>query len=192
MRLPIYYVRKIFRKTNISYPLICTRSCTYQWVRNISFSENFGYVWPHVNMDSSLWDWALRGIIRTTKGWLWTTKSFKLNLKSDSHLCFICKKLFYLLQWKPFKNDEKCFFFHLSSFRSQEEKTAWLERYGWLQNLWSHNLVNNFNTHTTLGNISREIFFFKTHTENKAKKLVPDLLFFKKSFKWGKSTWSAA
>ena len=182
MRLPIYYVCKIFRKTNISYPLICTRSCTYQWVRNISFSENFVYVWPHVNMDSSLWDWALRGIMRTTKGWLWTTKSFKLNLKSDSHLCLIC---FNESPLKMMKNVR-------SSVCSQEEKTAWLERYGWLQNLWSHNLVNNFNTHITLGNISREIFFFKTHTENKAKKLVPDLLFFKKSFKWGKSTWSAA
>ena len=30
------------------------------------------------------------------------------------------KKLFYLLQWKTFINDEKCFLFHLkSSFRSQ-------------------------------------------------------------------------
>ena len=40
----IYYVRKIFRKTNISYPLIRTRTCTYQGVRNVSFSENFAYV----------------------------------------------------------------------------------------------------------------------------------------------------
>ena len=39
------------------------------------------------------------------------------HLKSESHL----KKLFYLLQWKPFKNDEKWFLFHLkSSFRSQD------------------------------------------------------------------------
>ena len=31
------------------------------------------------------------------------------------------KKLFYLLQWKPFKNDEKCFSFHLKNcFRSQD------------------------------------------------------------------------
>ena len=38
-------------------------------------------------------------------------------LKSDCHLQ---QKLFYLLHWKPFKNNEKCFFFHLkSSFRSQ-------------------------------------------------------------------------
>ena len=40
----MYYVRKIFRKTNISYPLIRTPSCTYQGVRNVSFSENVPYV----------------------------------------------------------------------------------------------------------------------------------------------------
>ena len=42
-----------------------------------------------------------------------------LQLKSDSHLP---KKFrFYLLQWKPFKNDEKCFLFHLkNSFRSKD------------------------------------------------------------------------
>ena len=39
-------------------------------------------------------------------------------LKSDSHLP---KKLIYLLQWKPLKNDEKCFLFHLkNSPRSQD------------------------------------------------------------------------
>ena len=37
---------KIFRKTNTSYPLIRARTCmcTYQGVRNVSFSENFSYV----------------------------------------------------------------------------------------------------------------------------------------------------
>ena len=38
----IKYVRKIFRKSNISNPLI--RTHTYQRVRNNSFSENYGYV----------------------------------------------------------------------------------------------------------------------------------------------------
>ena len=37
----IYCVRKIFRNTNISYPLIRTLSCAYQEVRNVSLSENF-------------------------------------------------------------------------------------------------------------------------------------------------------
>ena len=35
-------------------------------------------------------------------------------LKSDSRLP---KKIFFfLLQWKPFKNDEKCFLFHLKNY----------------------------------------------------------------------------
>ena len=38
------YVGKIIRKTNISYPLIRTRMCAYQGVRNVSFSEIFVYV----------------------------------------------------------------------------------------------------------------------------------------------------
>ena len=33
--------RQIFWKTNISYPLIRTRMCAYQGVRNVHFSENF-------------------------------------------------------------------------------------------------------------------------------------------------------
>ena len=32
--------RQIFRKTNISYPLIRIRACAYQGIRNVSFSEN--------------------------------------------------------------------------------------------------------------------------------------------------------
>ena len=31
---------QIFRKTNISYPLIRTRTCVYQWVKTVRFSEN--------------------------------------------------------------------------------------------------------------------------------------------------------
>ena len=48
----IYYVRKIFQKTNISYPLISTRTCVYQGVRNVSFSKNFANVfneWSLIN-----------------------------------------------------------------------------------------------------------------------------------------------
>ena len=33
-----------FRKTNISNPMIRKRTCAYQGVRNVSFSENFEYV----------------------------------------------------------------------------------------------------------------------------------------------------
>ena len=39
----IKYVRKIFRKTNISNPLKRTPTYAYQGVRNVSFSENFAY-----------------------------------------------------------------------------------------------------------------------------------------------------
>ena len=35
---------KFSEKTNVSYPLIRTRTCAYQGVRNVSFSENFAYV----------------------------------------------------------------------------------------------------------------------------------------------------
>ena len=35
------FFAKIFQKANISYPLIRTCTCTYQRVRNVSFSENF-------------------------------------------------------------------------------------------------------------------------------------------------------
>ena len=39
----------MFRKTNVSNPLISTRTCAYQGVRNDNFSDNFAYVpnvWP--------------------------------------------------------------------------------------------------------------------------------------------------
>ena len=59
--------------------------------------------------------------------------------KSDYHLP---KKLFYLLQWKPFKNGEKVLFFtwkaflvlktlkFLSGIFGYVGKTTWLKRYG--------------------------------------------------------------
>ena len=36
-------MRKIIRKTNTYNPLIRTRKCVYQRVRNVSFSEKFVY-----------------------------------------------------------------------------------------------------------------------------------------------------
>ena len=36
--------RQIFRKTDISYPLIRARTCAYQEVRNVCFSENLAYL----------------------------------------------------------------------------------------------------------------------------------------------------
>ena len=40
----IYYVRKIFRKTNIPYPPARTSTCAYQKVRNVTFFETEAYV----------------------------------------------------------------------------------------------------------------------------------------------------
>ena len=51
-RSSVKYVRKIYRKTNISNPLIRTSACGYQEVRNVSFPENFAYVpnrWPLIH-----------------------------------------------------------------------------------------------------------------------------------------------
>ena len=40
----IQHIRSIFRKINLSYPLIRTLMCAYQGVRNVSFLENFTQV----------------------------------------------------------------------------------------------------------------------------------------------------
>ena len=49
-------------------------------------------------------------------GQIWSKKITIISLKSDSYLP---KNCFYLLQWAIFKNDEKCFSFHVkSTFRS--------------------------------------------------------------------------
>ena len=45
--------RHIFRKTNISYPLIHTRTCTYHWVGNVRVSENLT---RFVFLKHSFWD----------------------------------------------------------------------------------------------------------------------------------------
>ena len=40
----IKYVRNIFQRTNISNPLIRTRTSKYQGVRNVTFSGNLAYL----------------------------------------------------------------------------------------------------------------------------------------------------
>ena len=48
--------KNFFRKTNISYPLMRRRTCAYQGVRNVSFSENFAYAlneWPLLGTNQS-------------------------------------------------------------------------------------------------------------------------------------------
>ena len=55
----IKYVRKFFRKTNISKSLIRTRTCAYQGARNVSISENFAYLlhgWPLISAVYFAWN----------------------------------------------------------------------------------------------------------------------------------------
>ena len=40
----IYYVGKVFRKTNIFLPLVWTPKCAHLGIRNVSFSDNFACV----------------------------------------------------------------------------------------------------------------------------------------------------
>ena len=66
---------------------------------------------------------ALSQDMKNSLTWIHCVVEFKYDkvpLKSDSHLP---KNLGYLLDWKPFKNYEKCFLFRLKSFfRSQDIK----------------------------------------------------------------------
>ena len=76
----------------------------------------------------------------------------KVPFKSVSHLPK--RFYFYLLQWKPFKNDENCLLFHLkSSFRSQDIQifilTFWscrrnglIRKTRLISKFWRRNLVN--------------------------------------------------
>ena len=90
-RSSIYNVRKIFQKTNISDPLIRTRTCAYQGVRIVYFLENFGYV---------LNGWSLK---RTTKilaqyfEWWWWRCSVLFFVYFD--IILYNKAVFLLLTW---------------------------------------------------------------------------------------------
>ena len=55
----IEYISKIFRKTNIVYPMICRRTCVYQGVRNVSFSENSVNILKITPKDLTVFDFAL-------------------------------------------------------------------------------------------------------------------------------------
>ena len=60
-------VRKISRKTNISNPLIRTRTCAYQGARNVSISENFAYLlhgWPLIS--AVYYAWNMLEVVEST------------------------------------------------------------------------------------------------------------------------------
>ena len=44
---------------------------------------------------------------------------------------------------------------------------------------------------TNKWNITSEIFFFKNHAENEARRIVPDRFVFKKNFIQGQNKWPA-
>ena len=101
--------RQIFRKTNISYSLIRTRTCAYQGVRNVRFSENLACF---VFLKHLFWDSPF--CLITDDLWvslllLWMpTHIQKLNLVSASFLryCwFIILKDFWHAQ--PCQTDHK-------------------------------------------------------------------------------------
>ena len=68
-----------------------------------------------IKLGSEYWKYSyvigglLHGIEMSEKCLILSIFSVELSLKSGSHL----PKKIVLCQWKPFKNDEKCFLFHL-------------------------------------------------------------------------------
>ena len=88
----IKYVHKIFRKTNISNPLIRRLKCAYQGVRNISFSENFDLVRQLQPKDSAT-----------------NQKMFQLLFLEFSSICLCCWNflLFVCILWQnPLKKGQ--------------------------------------------------------------------------------------
>ena len=63
LRWFIYYLRKIFQKSNISCPLTDIRTCTHQGVRNLIFSENFA----NALNESSLSGWLILTLLPVSK-----------------------------------------------------------------------------------------------------------------------------
>ena len=63
---------KFSAKTNISYLLISTRTCAYEWVRNVISPENFAYV---VN------GWSQNKSLGTSLETAMRRKTLKMRLK---------------------------------------------------------------------------------------------------------------
>ena len=120
--------------------------------------------------------------------------------------------------WKPFKNGEKCFLFHLKSFFCSQDilsfcrgflvKTVWLERSGKLQNSWRHNLVYKQLRYpycpVLQSKVNQTMKFGQLIEHNKRNNFLPKLFgkwdretssrplfIFWKSLIWCESNWSA-
>ena len=103
--------------------------------------ENVGYRWREmVTLGKVLSLVTLGGAIKGKIWHLWVSRLLENAFATIVDLKVFQKHFSYLLDWKPFKNDEKWFLFHLkSSFHSQDiwafvmtfghvGKTTWLER----------------------------------------------------------------
>ena len=110
-------------------------------------------------------------------------------LESDSHPQ---KKWFCLPQWKPFKNEEKCFLFQLKSYFFEKFKFSyWLS---WscekpLDKKTKFNFKGDDGKGIILVQILRNISKGK---DNQEMKLQTFFLLLEKNFIWGKSKWSAS
>ena len=91
--------------TDISYPLIRTRTCPYQGVRNVSFSENFAYVLNEWSVNTFIFPDAYLGhcgisfLQKQTQ-----SQMFDKFLKSLSDLLCVCVFINNELQETRFRN----------------------------------------------------------------------------------------
>ena len=84
----IYYVHKIFRKTNISYPLLRTGTCAYQWVRNVGFSKNFVYVLNEWSLTIDLTIHNEASYVFVTQSLETVTVNCNWSKNKPIHLCY--------------------------------------------------------------------------------------------------------
>ena len=91
-------------------------SSCYLYFLNLSVGCNGYSGWEYTELTNKSSLYVHLGI-----NWMSHTKSPRQLDVFSCHILTFQKKMFYLLQWQPFKNDEKCFLFPLKSFfRSQD------------------------------------------------------------------------
>ena len=87
-KFSIWYVRKIFQKTNVSDPLICRRICAYYGVKTIVFRKSLRTYWmmiPKVSMSFRI-----------------TFMDLFQNLNLYFHSSLRCLKRFFMTAFKAF------------------------------------------------------------------------------------------
>ena len=166
-------------------------------ISNIFPKEFFGFAafihtyslifFTYTSFDLDIWPTVCSSVICILISLFFMALSFSYSLILDSH--FSKKKLFYLLQWKPFKNDEKCILFHVKS-SSHSQDNVW-EICVWIflrltsktsqsrqQTITIHILPNISQSKESqrikFGQLLRARFFFKSH----AGTLAPDVAVF--------------